>query len=195
MDNNVNELTDQELINTEISTMENMNELLKQDTQNVVEARIEKPTELVEKKLSDFVTDAFNATNKDFAFQEQLKTELLKRVGTMTDNQIIALYSNNSVNLNDRVSKVLGPTFGMIQSKQRAEIDASAKMAQNQIIVNPQQTNVSSKINGSLDGDPQDVSAILTGGNVLAQLFQAIGQSQVVDTTNTTDGSNQSNGQ
>ena len=82
---------------------------------NVQAAIIEKPTEVVEKRLSDFVADAFNATNKDFAFQEKLKDELLKRFSSMTDAQIIALYSNNSVNLNDLSS---GSSQGTGQSGQ-----------------------------------------------------------------------------
>lgn len=154
-----------------------MNKMLETDTKNVQDAIIEKPTELVEKRLSDFVADAFNATNKDFAFQEQLKDELRKRFSSMTDGQIIALFSNNSVNLNDRVSKVIAPTFGMIQTKQQAEIAATKQLAAQQIIVNPQGGGINNPAQ-SMEGDASEIRDILAGGNMLSQLLQAIGQEE-----------------
>ena len=179
MTNNPEKMSDQELINTEITTLENMNDLLKEDTENVKNAIIESPTEVVERRLSDFVADAFNATNKDFAFQERLKDELLKRVGSLTDAQLINLFSNNFVNLNDRVSKVIAPTFGMMQTKQQAEIASAKQLAAQQIIVNPQGGGANSPISNptqSMSGDAKDISDILAGGTVLTQLLQALGQ-------------------
>jgi hypothetical protein len=179
MTNNPEQMSDQELINTEITTLENMNDLLKEDTENVKNAIIESPTEVVERRLSDFVADAFNATNKDFAFQERLKDELLKRVGSLTDAQLINLFSNNFVNLNDRVSKVIAPTFGMMQTKQQAEIASAKQLAAQQIIVNPQGGGANSPISNptqSMSGDAKDISDILAGGTVLTQLLQALGQ-------------------
>lgn len=179
MTNNPEKMNDQELINTEITTLENMNDLLKEDTENVKNAVIESPTEVVERRLSDFVADAFNATNKDFAFQERLKDELLKRVGSLTDAQLINLFSNNFVNLNDRVSKVIAPTFGMMQTKQQAEIASAKQLAAQQIIVNPQGGGANSPISNptqSMSGDAKDISDILAGGTVLTQLLQALGQ-------------------
>ena len=172
-------MSDQELINTEITTLENMNDLLKEDTENVKNAIIESPTEVVERRLSDFVADAFNATNKDFAFQERLKDELLKRVGSLTDAQFINLFSNNFLKLNDRVSKVIAPTFGMMQTKQQAEIASAKQLAAQQIIVNPQCGGANSPISNptqSMSGDAKDISDILAGGTVLTQLLQALGQ-------------------
>lgn len=173
-------MSDQELVDTEIKTLEKMNKLLASPTENVQAAIIEKPTEVVEKRLSDFVADAFNATNKDFAFQEKLKDELLRRVSSMTDAQIIALYSNNSVNLNDRVSKVIAPTFGMIQTKQQAEIAAAKQTAAQQIIVNPGQGGIANPTQ-SLEGDANEVRDIITGAGVLTQLLGALGQDNAPD--------------
>ena len=175
----MNNEQDENLINTEIQTLESMNNMLKQDTQNVVAARIDTPTEAVEKKLSDFVADAFKATDKDFAFNEQLKAELSRRMPNMTDNQFIALFSNYNVNLNDRVSKIIAPTFGMMQTKQQAEIAAAKQAAQNQIVINPG-TNGAINPGSALDGNtnPEEVRDIIEGGNILSQLFTAIGQSQ-----------------
>lgn len=176
----INNMSDQELVDTEIETLEKMNKLLASPTENVQAAIIEKPTEVVEKRLSDFVADAFNATNKDFAFQEKLKDELLKRFSSMTDAQIIALYSNNSVNLNDRVSKVIAPTFGMIQTKQQAEIAAAKQTAAQQIIVNPGQGGIANPTQ-SLEGDANEVRDIITGAGVLTQLLGALGQGNASD--------------
>ena len=181
--------TEQDLVNTEIQTLEGMNNLLKQDTANVQAARIETPTEAVEKKLSDFVADAFKATNRDFAFNEQLKQELIRRMPNMTDNQFIALFSNNAVNMNDRISKLIAPTFGMMQTKQQAEIAAAKQAAQNQIIVNPGQASGGvGDIGSTLEGRPEDVRDIIEGGNILSQLFTALGQanrSEIPDQTPT----------
>ena len=153
---------DEELVNTEIQTLESMNNMLKQDTQNVVAARIDTPTEAVEKKLSDFVADAFKATDKDFAFNEQLKAELSRRMPNMTDNQFIALFSNYNVNLNDRVSKIIAPTFGMMQTKQQAEIAAAKQAAQQQIVINPG-TGGAVNPGSALDGNtnPEEVRDIM----------------------------------
>lgn len=182
MENKSTVLSDQELIDTEIDTLEKMNKMLECNTENVQNAIIESPTEVVEKKLSDFISDAFNATNKDFAFQEKIKDELTKRLASMTDNQLINLLSNNFVNLNDRVSKVISPTFGMMQTKQQAEIAAAKAQASQQIIVNPGQSNVGN-VAQNIDGSAEEIRDILAGGTVLTQLLQAIGQSQTNETT------------
>src|SRR5574344_1627026 len=128
-----------QLIETEISTLENMNTMLsKPDTQQVQNARIDTPSEVVEKKLSEFVADAFSATNKDLEFNEKLKSELVNRLPSLSDNQIIALFSNTNVNLNDKMSKLIAPTVGLMTAEKQAEIQAQQRkeQAQNQILIN-----------------------------------------------------------
>ena len=69
-------------VTSTISTLEKLHDTV--GSQKVMEdvdnAVIVKPVEAVEQKLADFVADAFKATNKDLAFNESLKSEILKRL-------------------------------------------------------------------------------------------------------------------
>lgn len=178
---------DQNLVNTEIQTLENMNELLKKDTDSVAKIKEETPTEKVEKKLSDFIADAFKATCSDFAFLEALKQDGLRRLSSMSDAQYIAFLGSSQVNMNDRISKLIAPTFGMMQTKQQAEIAAAKQMASQQVIVNPQGgNNVVANPAQALSGDAKEISDIINGGAVLTQLLQALGQDSPNPTTEST---------
>lgn len=182
MDNIV--LPEDNLATQEINVLEGMNKMLESNTDAVELAKIDTPVEAVEKKLSDFITDAFKATNRDFEFNERLKGELLRRMPNMTDNQFIALFSNNAVNINDRVSKLIAPTISMMQAKQQAEIAAAKQQAQNQIIVAPNAQS-GTGINAL---DPSVPSDALAGMDQFTKLLSAIGASQVVDNNPDTEG-------
>lgn len=186
MDNEI--LPEDSLATKEITVLEGMNKMLESNTDAVELAKIDTPVEAVEKKLSDFITDAFKATNRDFAFNEQLKDELLRRMPNMTDNQFIALYSNNAVNINDRVSKLIAPTISMMQAKQQAEIAAAKAQAQNQIIVAPNAQG-GSTINAL---DPTVPSDALAGMDQFTKLLSALGASQAVDNLPNVDNQPQS---
>lgn len=110
------------LVSKEIATLEKMNELSQITPASVTAVKIESPTEAVEQKLSDFVRDAFAATNKDLEFNERLKEELLSRLDSMSENQLLALFSSTNLNLNDKISKLIAPTFQLMTAKQNAEI-------------------------------------------------------------------------
>lgn len=110
------------LVSKEIATLEKMNELSQITPASVTAVKIESPTEAVEQKLSDFVRDAFAATNKDLEFNEKLKEELLSRLDSMSENQLLALFSSTNLNLNDKISKLIAPTFQLMTAKQNAEI-------------------------------------------------------------------------
>lgn len=178
MDNNT--LPEDELATKEIATLEGMNEMLKTDTEAVQAARVDTATEAVEKSLSSFVRDAFASTKSDFEFKEQLNMEFLRRLPNLTDNQFIAGYSNFNTILNDRVSKIIAPTFGMMQTKQTAEIAAAKQQAQNQIIVAPQGGQGGS-LNAQIDGEAGDVAAILQGADVMSKLISAMGDLQITE--------------
>lgn len=107
-------------ITQSITTLESINTALSMVPPEVEDAKIIKPVEAVEQKLSEFVADAFKATNKDLAFNESIKEELIKRLHTLSDNQLIALFSNTAVNNNDRISKLIAPTFGLMTAEQQA---------------------------------------------------------------------------
>jgi hypothetical protein len=90
----------------------------------VSSAKIITPVESVEKSLAQFARDSFEIVRNDYDFHQKIQGEVTKRLDKFTENQLIALLSNDSVNLNDRVSKVMAPTFGLITSKQQSEIAA-----------------------------------------------------------------------
>lgn len=178
------------LIETEISTLENMNTMLsKPDTQQVQNARIDTPSEVVEKKLSEFVADAFSATNKDLEFNEKLKSELVNRLPSLSDNQIIALFSNTNVNLNDKMSKLIAPTVGLMTAEKQAEIQAQQRkeQAQNQILINASGNPVNgpNQGTGALDDvQPKDAKEILQGLNDFGKLVNLMNTSQDNNTDN-----------
>lgn len=160
-------------VTSTISTLEKLHDTV--GSQKVMEdvdnAVIVKPVEAVEQKLADFVADAFKATNKDLAFNESLKSEILKRLPKMSDNQIIALFSNNAVNTNDRISKIIAPTFGLMTAEQQALLAMLQKQqTQNQTVVNvgSQQESLQP---GALDGmDKDTVRDIMQGFNTAYQI-------------------------
>jgi hypothetical protein len=160
-------------ITSTISTLEKLHDTVgsQQVIENVDNAVIVKPVEAVEQKLADFVADAFKATNKDLAFNESLKSEILKRLPKMSDNQIIALFSNNAVNTNDRISKIIAPTFGLMTAEQQALLAMLQKQqTQNQTVVNVgnQQDSLQP---GVLDGMDKDaVRDLLQGFNTAYQV-------------------------
>ena len=75
----MDEIENSQVTNT-ISTLEQLHDSVgsQQVMEDVDNAVIVKPVEAVEQKLADFVADAFKATNKDLAFNESLKSEIVK---------------------------------------------------------------------------------------------------------------------
>jgi hypothetical protein len=167
-------------VTSAISTLETLNNTVgsQQVVDKVDEAVIVKPVEAVEQKLADFVADAFKATNKDLAFNESLKSEILKRLPKMTDNQIIALFSNNAVNTNDRISKIIAPTFGLMTAEQQALLAALQKQqSQNQTVVNVGGNNPEGIQPGMFDGMDKDaVRDMMQGFNTAYQVAFAAAQ-------------------
>lgn len=166
----------EENIDNTISTLEKLHNSVgsPETVESVDNAVIVKPVEAVEQKLADFVADAFKATNKDLAFNESLKSEILKRLPKMSDNQIIALFSNNAVNTNDRISKIIAPTFGLMTAEQNAILAMLAKQQnpQGQTVVNV--GNTDSLQPSVLDGMDKDiVRDILQGLNTTYQVAHA----------------------
>ena len=168
----MDEIENSQVTNT-ISTLEQLHDSVgsQQVMEDVDNAVIVKPVEAVEQKLADFVADAFKATNKDLAFNESLKSEILKRLPKMSDNQIIALFSNNAVNTNDRISKIIAPTFGLMTAEQQALLAMLQKQqTQNQTVVNVG-SNQGEIQPGMFDGlDKDQVRDLMQGFNTTYQL-------------------------
>ncbi len=100
-------------------------EMVVHDPSNAVAAaKIETPIEEVEKSLVKFTTDMFDVARRDNVFREAMQNEILGRLDKMSADQLITLYNSDSVNRNDNVSKLLQPTFGLLQKNKEAEIQA-----------------------------------------------------------------------
>ena len=159
-------------IEDEIVALEKMNELSSVTTPAVAASKIESPTDRVEEKLSDFVTDVFKATNKDLEFNEKVKAEIVSRLGSFNDNQLIALFSNTNVNLNDKISKTIGPTFQLMTATKQAEIAEVGRQQNQQAAVN---VNIggNSNMKGTNESAPQEV---IQGLDTLYKLISVMGQ-------------------
>ena len=100
-------------------------EMMVHDTTKAVSvAKIDTPIEEVEKSLVKFTTDMFDVARRDNVFREAMQNEILGRLDKMSADQLITLYNSDSVNRNDNVSKLLQPTFGLLQKNKEAEIQA-----------------------------------------------------------------------
>jgi hypothetical protein len=95
-----------------------------------------------------------------------LQAELAARLPSMTNSELITLHSNSNVNNNDRVSKMLGPSFGMITTKQQAEI-AAAKSQESQVVINTGMQTMAA-LNNDASKD------VLQGMAALSNLLQAV---------------------
>ena len=109
------------------------------------------------------------------SFNKKIQEELLSRLPNLSENQLLSLFTNSNVNTNDKISKLLGPTFGTLQSRQQAEIAAQAKKEQMQqaaVNVNINQENPMKIAN---DTAPKEA---LRGLNTLFQLMNAMNKEE-----------------
>lgn len=111
-------------VQTEINALTTMNKNLTTVPKSVTDAEIKSPISSVENSLSQFVQDSFDVTRKDFEFNQSIQDEILSRLPEFKNAELIALLTNNKVNDNDRINKILAPTFQLMTAKQQAEIAA-----------------------------------------------------------------------
>lgn len=121
--------------NKSIEVLEKMNELSINPPKDVEEAKNkESPLEAVEEDLSKFTRDNFALLITQSNWVQEIQNELRSRFGLsekdggLSANQLIALLTNESVNLNDRIAKLLMPTFQLMTARQQAE--TAAKQAE-----------------------------------------------------------------
>lgn len=120
------DLTSCQRLDKEMEVLEKVDSLCsKENLPSVENSRIKSPITSVEESLAQFVRDTFEVTKKDFEFNQSLQEELCRRLPEMSNSELITLHSNSNVNNNDKVSKIINPTFGMITTKQQAEITAA----------------------------------------------------------------------
>lgn len=129
--------------NKELEVLNKMNNYLSETSQEVLDiTNHNEPIQEVENSLSKFTQDAFNYIREECKFQSEIEAEIRRRLtleekeGGFTANQMIALLTNNTVNLNDRISKVLAPTFQLMTAKQQAEIAKSNELKNASVTIN-----------------------------------------------------------
>jgi len=122
MEDNNKEIAITEETKKSIETLEELNTSLSIASEKDKDIKILSPIDKVESSLSKFVEDSFAVTKDDFQFKKNLQEEISKRLPSMKNNEVIALYTNDSINGNDRLSKVLGPMSQLLTAKQQAEM-------------------------------------------------------------------------
>lgn len=179
-----------------ISELQTLEKLAAVPSENAAVAKLnESPIRDVEKSLGDFTKHTFEIINKEYQFQETIEAEIAARLqldakdGGFTAKELIALHTNNSVNLNDRVSKVLGPTFTLMTEEVKAEIAArTAEKQQQQAQVNiaiggntsPEQMKGLNETVGG--GNRDEAQAILQGAFMFQQFLQQLGVKTPMET-------------
>jgi hypothetical protein len=123
------------------------------------------PVSQIESSLGGFLQGAFQIAQEDDAFHKQIQADVIRRLPTLTDAQVLALVVNNKTNFNDLISKLLAPTMQLATAKQQAEIAARRE----QQSPNISQTNIK-EIN---QGVPQQV---LVGLKNFSDLMQMLSQ-------------------
>lgn len=183
---------DKQNLNQDIATLEIMNKLASVDSPAVKEARLDSaPIRDVESSLASFTKHTFNIISEEYDFQKKIEDEIAARLqlseknGGFSSKELIALHTNNFVNLNDRVSKVLGPTFQLMTSEVNADIAARAsieKQQQAQVNINLGTDSAQAKnLNENCGASKEESQAILQGIFQLQNLLQGMGVQTVAE--------------
>ncbi len=177
-------------VDTDIAVLNAMNAVASAPTTPAVEkAKLnESPVRDVENSLGSFTQHTFEIIKDEYDFQKSIEAEIQARLqleakdGGFTAKELIALHTNNSVNLNDRISKVLGPTFTLMTEEVKAEIAArTAAEKQQQAQVNINLGNNASPdqmrgLNESVgNGNRDEAQSILQGAFAFQSFLQQLG--------------------
>lgn len=173
-----------ENVDQSIAVLQDMNTI--DTTGAVAEAKLHKtPLQDVEESLGSFTKHTFEIVKDEYDFQKAIESEIQARLqldpkdGGFNSKELIALHTNNSVNLNDRISKILGPTFTLMTEEVRAEINARAQVEkQQQASVNinvgtPDNMRMANETCGN--GNKDNTQAILQGFTQLFNIINAAG--------------------
>lgn len=135
------------------------------------------PIDEVVRSLADFTRDAFATTMESTKLTRALENSLIQDLesGSMKINEKISLYNVERSASNDRLFKLLNPTFQAINEKQRAEIESARRTEQLQAQAAASGPNVQVNVGGTaLDAKvasevPAEVSlGLLALNNLLA---------------------------
>lgn len=191
-------------VDNDIAVLNQMNAIASAPpTMAVQQAKLnESPVRDVENSLGSFTKHTFEIIKDEYDFQKCIEAEIQARLqleakdGGFTAKELIALHTNNSVNLNDRISKVLGPTFSLMTEEVKAEI-AARTAAEKQ-----QQASVNIAIGGSPDqmrglnetvggGNRDEAQAILQGAFMFQNFLQQLGVQTPAEKLNAAQQANQ----
>lgn len=188
---------------TSIQALSQLADLASKPSQAAADARLSpSPIRDVENSLGSFTQHTFEIIKDEYDFQKDIQNEIRARLqldvkdGGFTGKEIIALHTNNSVNLNDRISKVLGPTFTLMTEEVKAEIAArTAQEKQQQAVVNigiggspDQMRGLNETVGG---GNRDEAQAILQGAFMFQNFLQQLGVKTPTETLNAAQNGNQ----
>lgn len=132
------------------------------------------PMEVVEQNVSDFLEKAIAVTIGSTRLSQALENSFIDDLknGTMKTDEKITLFNIERSSSNDRLFKLLSPTFGVITAKQQAEIQAQSKREQAQAAA--VQVNVQAGGN-SLDAQVASTTpaSVEAGLNAMFQMMQS----------------------
>jgi hypothetical protein len=137
MDNNI-ENTPQELNDTEMSLLTANAVAPMEQTEISPEVLRLTPVLKIESGLSNFLQNAFDIAIKEQEFQRQIEAEIVSRLPTLKNQEIIALATSNRTNQNDLFSKLVAPTLQLATARQQNEMAQTQKVTETTI----SQTNI-----------------------------------------------------
>ncbi len=138
------------------------------------------PIDEVVKSLADFTKDAFAVTMESTRLTRALEESLIDDLKTdkLSSAEKISLYNVERSASNDRLFKLLTPTFQAINEKQRAEIE-SARRAEQLQSQNSGGTNLQVNVNAGsgVDAKVAEMATpeVKTGLLAMSNLLQAWG--------------------
>lgn len=161
-------------ISNEIATLNQMNDLATRETTAVAEARLKpNPLEDVENELSVFTKKSFeNILDAEYAFQNKIQKTISSRLdldekeGGFSNRELVALHTENAATLNDRISKVLGPTFTLMTQEHTAQIQAKASIEKQKV--------ESASVNVQINNGNNDPTASRLNEDVGQQVLQGM---------------------
>jgi hypothetical protein len=128
------------------------------------------PVNQIETGLAKFLGHTFDMVMEEDLYFKEIKREIVSRLPSMKDSEVIALATNEGTLFNDRQSKILAPTMQLLTAAQQAEMAKANKETQQQA-QSISQTNIR-EINQVA---PQEV---LTGLAALMNLANAANKTQ-----------------
>lgn len=111
--------------NKEVAVAENA----LQKVESTMKTPEEKPTDLVERSVADLVKASVESLKEDFAHQQKIHKEMESKMSELDAPTLMTHDQNTSMAINDKLNRLLTPTFQMIASRQENEMKVKAAAA------------------------------------------------------------------